>query len=261
MIKKITILFLIAMSVSSCVSSKKIVYFQDINNHTQNEGDSPVSYETKLKVDDLLLIIVSAPDPLAAQPFNLPVAGVMNNSTQSVDMSNVQARFQSYLIDKEGNIQFPVLGKLKLGGLTRIEALAKLDTELKKYINEPTVNLRILNYKISVIGEVAKSGEFSLVSERVTLLEALSMAGDLTIYGNRNKVWVIREIDGVKTHNLIDLTSSAFLNSPYYYLTQNDVVYVEPNKTKMNSSMVGPNTTVIISALSLLLTTIALITR
>ena len=261
MIKKITILFLIAMSVSSCVSRKKIVYFQDVSTHTQNEGTSPVSYETRLKADDLLLIIVSAPDPLAAQPFNLPLAGVMNSSVGSVDMANVQARYQSYLIDKEGNIQFPVLGKLKLAGLTRIEALSKLNAELKKYINEPTVNLRILNYKISVIGEVARSGEFSLVSERITLLEALSMAGDLTIYGNRNRVWVIREADGVKTHNLIDLTSADFLNSPYYYLTQNDVVYVEPNKTKMNSSMVGPNTTVLISALSLLLTTIALITR
>lgn len=257
MIKKITILFLIAMSVSSCVSSKKIVYFQDIS-QSQN---SPVSYETRLKADDLLLIIVSAPDPLAAQPFNLPLAAVMNSSVGSVDMANVQARYQSYLVDKEGNIQFPVLGKLKLGGLTRIEALSKLNTELKKYINEPTVNLRILNYKISVIGEVIRSGEFSIVSERITLLEALSMAGDLTIYGNRNRVWVIREVDGVKTHNLIDLTSSDFLSSPYYYLTQNDVVYVEPNKTKINSSMIGPNTTVIISALSLLLTTIALITR
>ena len=132
-------------------------------------------------------------------------------------------------------------------------------SKISKYIEKPIINLRILNFKISVQGEVVLPGTYSINSERVTLIEALSMAKDLTIYGRRDNILVIREINGVKTYNRVDITKADFINSPFYYLSQNDVVYVEPNKNKINGSAVGPNTSVIISITSLLITLITLI--
>ena len=126
------------------------------------------------------------------------------------------------------------------------------------HISDPIVNVRLLNFKVSVLGEVAKPGVFSISGERVTLVEALALAGDLTIYGKRNSILLIREKNGVKTYEKIDITKTDFINSPNYYLSQNDVIYVEPNKTKLNSSVVGPNLTIGISALSLVVTILAL---
>jgi polysaccharide export outer membrane protein len=136
-----------------------------------------------------------------------------------------------------------------------------LEDSIKEYIKNPSVNLRILNYKFSVIGEVNNPGTFKIESERVTLLEALSQASDLTIYGKRSNILIIREINGKKEYNRVDITKADFINSPFYYLVQNDVIVVEPNKTKVNSSVIGPNITVTISALSLLTTILLIITR
>ncbi|MNK00933.1 Polysaccharide biosynthesis/export protein [compost metagenome] len=257
MVRKILLLFIVVSILSSCSSREKIVYFQNIS---EMNNENIVKYEPKLKPDDLLMIIVSAPDSEAAAPFNLPAVGV-SGTNGGVDMVNPQLRYQTYLINNDGDIQFPVIGNLKLGGLTRSEALTKLNAELKKYINNPVVNMRILNYKVSVFGEVARPGTFEIATERITLPEALSRAGDMSIYGNRHNILVIREIDGKKTHNFVDITKADFINSPFYYLSQNDLVYVEPNKTKINSSVVGPNTSVIISSVSLLITLIALLAR
>ena len=132
---------------------------------------------------------------------------------------------------------------------------------LKKYIKEPKVNLRILNFKVTVSGEVKQPGIQNITSERITLIEAITMAGDLTDYGIRNNIMVIREKDGKKEIGRVDITKADFINSPYYYLSQNDHIYVEPNKTKVNASAVGPNTGIIISAISLLLTVVAIIIR
>lgn len=258
MVRKILLLFVAVSVLSSCASREKIVYFQNISD---SNNEKAIKYELQLQPDDLLMILVSAPDPEAAIPFNLPAVGVLGSNMTTVDNINPQMRYQTYLINNDGYIQFPVIGDLKLGGLTRSEALLKLNTELKKYINNPIVNMRILNFKISVAGEVARPGTFEITTERITLFEAISKAGDLTIYGNRKNVLIIREIDGKKTYNFVDITKADFMNSPFYYLTQNDAVYVEPNKTKINSSVVGPNTSVIISSVSLIITLIALLVR
>lgn len=257
MVRKILLLFAGVLMLSSCASREKVLYFQNIS---EINNESVVKYEPRLQPDDLLMIIVSASDPEAAAPFNLPIVGVSGNNG-SADITNSQLRYQTYLINNNGDIQFPVIGNLKLGGLTRSDALVKLNAELEKYINNPIVNMRILNYKVSVMGEVARPGTFDIITERITLPEAISKAGDMTIYGNRSKVLVIREVDGKKTYNFVDITKSDFINSPFYYLTQNDLVYVEPNKTRINSSAVGPNTSVIISSVSVLITLIALLTR
>jgi polysaccharide export outer membrane protein len=179
----------------------------------------------------------------------------------SYKVNENQDGIKTYLIDTKGEIEFPVIGRIKLAGLTRTQAIDKLAEKIKPYITNPTINLRILNYKISVLGEVNKAGNYTINSERITLLEAIANAGDLTIYGRRDNILIIREKDGKKTYNRIDITKSDFINSDFYYLTQNDVVIVEPNKTRVNSSAFGPNITATISALSVIATIILLLTR
>jgi polysaccharide export outer membrane protein len=237
----------------SCASKKDVLYLQNIDQINSNQGS--LSYEPKLQNDDLLSIIVAADQPELTVPFNLPQIQGNYKINQNQD------GIKTYLIDIDGNIVFPVIGKVKLAGLTRSQAVRMLEEKIKEYITNPSVNLRILNYKFSVIGEVNKPGTFKIESERVTLLEALSQAGDLTIYGNRSNILIIREVDGKKEYNRVDIKKADFINSPFYYLVQNDVVVVEPNKTRVNSSVVGPNLNVTISAVSLLTTILFLITR
>jgi polysaccharide export outer membrane protein len=264
MIRKISLLLLIGLSLSSCVSSKKIIYFQGLSqqpNKTSEEGGAGENYDTKIKSDDLLQIIISAPNPTEAEPFNLPLVSIQQPTVGMLDAVSAQSRFQTYLVDKEGNIQFPVLGTLKVGGLQKAEVVTMLNSKLDQYITNPIVNLRIVNYKISVIGEVIRPGEYARVTERISIPEALALAGDLTIYGDRNDILLIRDVNGIKTHFSIDLTSADIVNSPIFYLQQNDILYVKPNKTRVNSAGVGPNIALILSGLSLALTAVVLITN
>ncbi|CAD0004597.1 polysaccharide biosynthesis/export family protein [Flavobacterium salmonis] len=233
----------------SCASKKDIVYYQNID--AINNLSNTASYEVRIQPDDLLMIIVSAEDPEIAMPFNL--VSVTTPNTANLMASTGQQTIQPYLVDINGGIEFPVLGKLKVGGLTRTEVLQLLKEKIGVYIKNPIINLRIMNFKVSLQGEVNFPGTYSVTSERVTVVEALGMAKDLTIYGKRDNILIIRETNGVKSYNRIDITKADFINSPFYYLTQNDVVYVEPNKTKINAAAVGPNTSVIISAISILI--------
>ncbi len=238
------LLLLVVISVASCASRKDLAYMQ--NADSVKELESFYSFEPTLKVDDLLSIIVSAETPEVTIPFNLPQ--IQGN----YQIGNNQNGIKTYLIDAEGFIDFPVVGSIQLAGLSRTKAVEKLEEAVAIYIINPSINLRILNYKVSIIGEVAKPGNYPLQSERITLIEALSMAGDLTIYGRRDNILVIREVDGKRSFNRVDITSADFINSPYYYLTQNDQIVVEPNKARMNASAVGPNIPIFISALSIL---------
>jgi polysaccharide export outer membrane protein len=236
----------------SCASKKDIVYLQDVDTI---KASNSFSYEPVLKNDDLLSIIVSADDPEVTYMFKIPQI----QGNYKVDES--QSSIRTYLIDSYGQIEFPVLGKISLAGLTRSEAIKELTQKVKPYITNPTINLRILNYKVSVIGEVIKPGSYNFSSERVTLLEALAIAGDLTIYGKRNNILIIREKNNEKTYNRVDITNSSFVNSEFYYLTQNDVIVVEPNKTRINSSSFGPNVLGIISAASIIISILILLQR
>ncbi|MEZ0007061.1 polysaccharide export outer membrane protein [Flavobacterium sp. 28YEA47A] len=252
--RPVIILFL-SLFIFSCASRKNVAYYQNIDQLANLESSS--SYETILQPDDLLMIVVMAENPEVAAPFNLP--SVIMQSTTEVE--NQQMRMNSYLIDSKGFIQFPILGSIQIGGLTRTQAIAKITKELEKYIKKPSINLRILNYKVTVQGEVMQPGIHNITSERITLAEALSMSGDLTVYGKRDNILIIREVDGKKQSTRVDITKADFLNSPFYYLKQNDVVYVEPNKTKVNSSAVGPNTAIVLSSISIIVTIIALTIR
>ncbi|WPR71627.1 polysaccharide biosynthesis/export family protein [Flavobacterium sp. NG2] len=253
LIKNNLVLFFICLFFS-CGSKQEVVYYQNSDN--LGKVESVNSYEIKIQADDLLMIIVSAEDPEVAAPFNLKAINVVSPTAQ--DLIGQQSS-QLYLVDSQGTIDFPVLGKQKVSGKTRTEVVSMLTKKIATYIKNPIVNLRIMNFKVSVQGEVVAPGTFTINSERLTLLEALSMAKDLTIYGKRDNILVIREVDGKKTFNRVDLTKADIVNSPFYYLAQNDVVYVEPNRSKINASKIGPDTGVIISATSILVSLITLI--
>jgi polysaccharide export outer membrane protein len=253
-ILKKSIPFFFAVLLFSCASKKDMIYYQDVDALGTQEKSN--SYEIKIQPDDLLMIIVSAEDPETALPFNLLTSFVA--SAARPDLLGQQSN-QLYLVDSQGFIEFPVLGTLKVSGLTRSAFLSSLRDKIATYIKNPIVNLRITNFKIAVQGEVTVPGTYNVVSERITLIEALSLAKDLTIYGKRNNILIIREIDGIKSYNRVDITSADFMNSPFYYLAQNDVIYVEPNKNRINGAAIGPNTGVIISVSSLLITLITLI--
>lgn len=252
---KKTIPFLFVLLVFSCKPREEMVYYQNIDGLASPEKLN--SYEIKIQPDDLLMIIVAADDPESALPFNLSTISIP--SAYNAMASRGQETMQSYLVDASGSIDFPVLGKLKVGGLSRSEVMQLLKSQISKYIKNPIINIRLMNFKVSVQGEVTLPGTYSINSDRVTLIEAISMAKDLTIYGKRDNILIIRDVNGVKSYNRIDITKADFINSPFYYLAQNDVVYVEPNKTKINGAAVGANTGVIISITSLLITVITLI--
>ena len=250
LVKK-TIPFLFVLLLFSCKPRKEMVYYQNIDELTNRQNSN--SYEIRIQPDDLLTIIVSAEDTEASIPFNLGASSAAGAATTG------QSTLQSYLVDAAGTIDFPVLGKLKVAGLTRSEVLQLLEGKIAKYIKNPIVNLRVVNFKISVQGEVATPGTFPVNSDRITLIEAISMAGDLTLYGKRDNILVIREVNGVKSFNRVDITKADFINSPFYYLAQNDVIYVEPNKVKINGAAVGPSTGIIFSVTSLIITLVTLI--
>ena len=252
--KKVSFLYFIfsVLLFTSCVSKKKVIYFQEIDTaSTENKSN----YEPVIKTDDVLYINVTTSNPIASEPFNI-------GKTEGGTVTNVmQMERSTYLVDNAGNIQFPVLGTLKVSGLNKNQVREMLYAKISEYANDPVINLRIINYKVSVLGEVANPGSYTISSDRITIPEALALAGDMTLFGRRENVLLIRETEGVKTTVRINMTDPNVLNSPYYYLTQNDVLYVEPNKRKIDSTAIGPNILAGISILGFALTTILLLTQ
>ena len=239
---------------TSCASRKDYVYFQDVN---PGEVESKLNFTPNYKAGDQLSITVSSLNPESAMPFNLPVAAYNNSGTS---LSAVPI-LQSYLVAKDGTIEFPQLGTLKVAGLTRMELIGVLKQKLAPFLVDPNINIQLLNFKVTILGEVTKPDSYAVLNERISVLDAIGMAGDLTIYGTRKNILVIRETEKGKTYNRIDLTKSDFFESPFYYLQQNDVVYVEPNKPKINSSTNSSTNGLIISAVSLLLTIVSITVR
>jgi len=217
-------LLISVLLLSSCASRQDIAYFSEtgISNATKELGQ----YEPTLSADDLLEISVAALDMQSVGPFN--GTGIDGDVAASVK--------KTYLINQNGEIEFPIVGGVKLAGLTRLEATGILKEKIEAYVKDPIVSVKIVNFKITVLGEVARPGTFKIDHERATILEALGLAGDMTIYGERQNVLVIREKDGKKTYTRIDLTTDEVFKSPVYYLSQNDVIYIEPNADRMNQS-------------------------
>lgn len=241
-----------------------VVYFQDPGYDASNAELVIAEAEPVFKPNDLISILVSSPVPGSAMMFNLGQSIEVGSSgiTSSELDGNTQSRPGTYLIDNEGNIEFPILGTLQLSGLTRIEAKRMLSKELKTYIKNPIVSLRITNFQITVLGEVAAPGVYLVPNERVTVVEALGLAGDMTITGRRENILVRREVGDLIKEFRLDITSPRIASSEGYFLEQNDVVYIEPNETKVISSEGRSNVLGIsLSILGVLLTLANLILR
>jgi polysaccharide export outer membrane protein len=240
-IKKVFFVFLSILFFSNCVSKKRIVYFQ---NDEINQAKVSNSYKTIIKPDDLLQISITAINTEAVAPFNL---------TAGVSSLGVGASQLDYLVDTNGEIDFPVLGKLKVGGLSRDELIQFLKDKLDPdYVLNPNINIRISNYKVTVLGDVRSPGNYTIPNERITILEALGLAGDLNLTAKRNNILVQREEDGKKVQYRVDLLSKNVFTSPVYYLQQNDVVYVEPNYASIQSASSNANLSLFLSIISLL---------
>lgn len=243
--------FLLSFFLLSCASKKEVVYFQDAGSFETLVDKN--QFSPKFKIDDLVSIHVSTLDTEASAPFNL---------FRGAAEGGIRPEQVDYLVDESGEIDFPVIGKLKIAGLTPEELRVLLRDRLSEYLKDPIINIRLKNYSVTVLGEVNRPGTYPVTGEQITILEALGLAGDMTIKGQRQNVLVIRDFQGAKVYTRIDLTKKEALKSPVYYLTQNDVVYVEPNKSAITSSSLDNRASIAVSIASVLITsTVLLITR
>ena len=251
-IKRLLLLLALSLLVASCTSYKNVPYLQNPEAVNDFEETLPL-YDAKIMPKDLLSITVNTTDPKAATPFNLTVQTPINAALTNIS-TTTQPTMQQYLVNNKGEIDFPVIGRLEVGGLTKNEAEDLIRERLKPYLKEsPIVTVRMSNYKISVLGEVARPGSFTIGNEKVNVLEALAMAGDMTIYGVRDNVKLIREdVNGKRKIINLNLNNAGIVTSPYYYLKQNDIIYVTPNKTKAKNSDIGNSTTLWVSSISIL---------
>ena len=241
---------------SSCGTTKKFSYFQDLDEYLQKEvALSDSVQEIRLKPDDQLAIIVSSVNPQSVAPFNLPA--IPQNTPTPTSLP-------SYLIDSEGEINFPTLGKIRVAGLSVEEAVSLLEMRLEDYVKDPIVNMQILNFRVSVLGSVNAPGPFYFTGQRVSVLDAIANARDLTLYGRRDNVLLIRENGGKKEFIRFDLTkSNNVFSSKYFYLQQNDIIYVESNKEHQKDAQMSQqkqfNLTLISTAITSVIATISLI--
>lgn len=258
--KKYSFLFVSAILVllCSCGSTKNIAYLQ--NSDEIDFEQSKYLYDAKIMPKDILTITVTTVNPEAAVPFNLTVPTTLSQNQRSTYNTSL---LQSYLVDNDGQIDFPIVGVINVGGLTKSDCEKLILSKIRPYLNEnerPVVTVRMSNYKISVLGEVAHPGMFTVGNEKINILEALAQAGDLTIYGVRTNIKLIREdASGKKEIHTLDLNDANLINSPYYYLQQNDIVYVEPNKVKSRNSGVGATTSLWLTGTSILISLASLL--
>ncbi len=247
------VLFLAVALFTSCVPKKEILYLQG----SQGSESGAANYEPLIQKDDILFINISSSQAEAVAPFNL--------DSQSKEVSSTSSGYtnqkQSYMVDNMGNIEFPILGTIGVSGYSINELRDVLKTKLKDYVNDAVINIRIINFKVTVTGEVNQPGVVTTTSQRFTLFDALAMSGDLTLYGKRDNILIVRDFQGVKTYNRVDITKADFVNSPFYYLDQNDLIYVEPRKAKIDSTAIGTNIPFIVSIVGILLTTTLILTR
>ena len=248
-----------AVLLTSCSSPKNVAYIK--NSEQVDLSRSEFLYDARIMPKDVLTITVNTVNPDAAAPFNLVVRPTLTNTSSTIGTSS--GSLQTYLVSNDGTIEFPVLGTLQVGGLTKNECEKMIHDKIMPYLNakeNPVVTVRMANYKISVLGEVNRPGMFTVSNEKINIFEALAQAGDMTIYGVRDNVKLIRENQsGRKEIHTIILNDANLINSPYYYLQQNDILYVEPNNVKSQNSKVGQVTTLWFSATSILISLASLL--
>ena len=238
--KNLIYYLILLLTMFSCKPKENMVYMEKEKNIAESKINQAVFYGAHIQSGDVLDIKVTAFDENAVRPFNLYS---MNNSTSTGQVNGQTAQLapQGYLVDNEGFIYFPVLGKLYIKGMTLAQLRADLEKRLLAYLTDPLVSIKQLNFNITVLGEVKNPGQYTNPSDKITVLQALGLAGDMTDYGNRTNVKLIREIDGVSKTYTIDFTNKNITNSPYYYMQQNDVLYIEPDLIKKKTANIDPN--------------------
>ena len=251
MLKKIYLLLAVAAALCSCTTAKQILYFQDIQD--RELGQLTKEYEATIKKDDRLAILVSGADKSVTAPYNLTIAEIGPTSSNT----EPERSTLSYLVDSEGNIEFPILGKIHVEGMTRNQLVEYLTQEIGKDVKDPIVYVSFKNYKITVMGEVKAPGTYTFDSEKVSILQALGRAGDLALTAKRDGIILLREIDGVQKHFTINLKNSDILESPYFYLQQNDVLYVPASSMRIASATAATN--LWSAALSAVTTTVSVV--
>lgn len=222
----------LALASTGCASYKDIVYFKDIDEVRLDRLDS--EYQAVIKKDDRLTIVVSGPDKSVTSPYNLTLGDI--GATGSYGGYNPEQSTLSYLVDVNGDIDFPILGKIHVEGMTRNQLVNYLTAEIGKDVQNPIVYVSFKNYSITVLGEVRSPGTYTFDSERVNILQALGRAGDLNLTAERHGILLLREEDGVQIHYKINMQDSHLLDSPYFYLQQNDVIIVPPSPTRVTTA-------------------------
>ena len=246
------ICFTLIILISTSCARRNLIYFSDIDSESGYSVKVSDTVEPVIQSDDLLKITVSSLNPESNLLFNSGILQPTGNLATNV----ISQLNEGYLVDNSGEINFPVLGQVKLGGLTKEQAIEEMTFRLKEYVKNPIVNLRFMNFKVTVIGEVNRPATFTVETEKITILEALGLAGDMTAFGKRENVLVIREKQGIRSANRLNLNDKDILASPFYYLEQNDVVYVEPDKIKAVQASTNQRTLTILGLASSLLISI-----
>lgn len=248
--KNLLLIIFISVLTFSC-SKRNLVYFSDIEPGTVHSVKINSSIEPKIQEDDLLSITVTSLNAESNMLFNAGVLMPSGETGSTVISSPIN---ENYLVDKNGFVNYPVIGQINLNGLTKLEAINKMTELLKAYVQDPIINIRFMNFKVTVIGEVTNPSTFVILTEKINILEALGLAGDMTAYGRRENVMIIREKDGIRSTTRLNLNNKQVLSSPFYYLQQNDVIYVEPYKTKAIQSDTNPQSIAIFTSIVTLLT-------
>lgn len=241
------ILGLLLIFLGSCANLKDLQYLQDIEQQAVIKNIQETS--DKIQINDELLILVSSTDLEASRPFNL-----QRNSSVNTNLENM-----TYLVDSNGEIEMPVIGKVHVAGLSRIELQQQLESKISKYLIDAVVNVRIKNYKITVLGEVKQPGTYTVSSEKINIFQALGLAGDLNITALRKNIILVREGKEGTEYAHIDLTSADIISSPYYQLQQNDILVISPNRNRAQASSVNPFYSLAISSISVLTSVISLV--
>ncbi|MEJ8756936.1 polysaccharide biosynthesis/export family protein [Pontibacter sp. H259] len=254
---KTKLIYILALIFLVSCSQRNLVYFSDLHEKDEYTQKIVNTAEPAIQPGDIISITVNSLSPESNILFN---KGGAVSSTVDADLLNATNKIkdEGYLVDESGVIDFPVLGKVNLSGLTTKEAKNTIVAQLEKYLKDPIVNVRFLNFKVTVIGEVNRPSSFEVPNGKVSVLEALGMAGDMTVYGKRENVLIVREREGQRSMTRINLNNKDFLASPYFYLQQNDIIYVEPDKAKAaqanSNNRFIPVVVAAISALAIVLT-------
>lgn len=265
-LKLVSVVALFMWLLSACSVPKDVAYFQGIDSATAEQIEQmSQTYTARICTDDMLTITVTAWDPTVVTPFNPPA---FSYGQQAEVETATNTQLQTYLVDTDGNINFPVLGKIHAEGLTKQQLRDLLQEKIRIYVADAMVNVQIINYKVTILGEVARPGRLTVPNERLSILDALGSVGDLSINANRKNILVVRDNHGKKEFARLDITQPDIFTSPYFYLQQNDLVYVEPNNAKKRNSRYSAaqqySVTVfssVLSAISVITTVILAITK